>query len=224
MDGEIITIEQAALTWPERAAQLVIVDQQSYTRAAETLKEIAWVEKQITDHHGPMKKAAKEAHNQAVAAEKRFLDPLMKAKDIIRGAISKWTSEQERIRREAEAKAREEARRKEEDERLAKAAAAEAEGRPEAEVTKILETPVPIAPVVAMPTYNKVEGVSMRETWHAEVIDIKVLCQAVVEGQAPLEAVQANMPLLNSMARTSKSELSIPGVKAVKEIGVTTRL
>lgn len=223
MKNEIIKIQETALTWPEKAAQIVVKDEGSYVSAAETLKEIARTEKLIVDHHKPIKQAAKNAHTIAVAAEKKFLEPLNEAKIIIRGELITWTTEQERIRKEAERKLQEEARKKEEEERLAAAAKAENEGRSEAEVDLILDTPEPVAPVTVSESYAKVAGVSTRETWKAEVIDMRLLCQAIVEGKVPIEFISPNMPLLNSMARKSKADLEIPGVKAIKETGVATR-
>ncbi|GAG55137.1 unnamed protein product, partial [marine sediment metagenome] len=203
--------------------QIAVRDEESYTAAAETLKDIARIEKLITEHHKPIKQAAKNAHSIAVAAEKKFLDPLTKAKSIIRNSLVVWTTEQERIRRDAERKLQAEARRKEEEERLALAERAEDEGKSETEVTEILDTPAPVPPVIVSPTFNKVAGVSTRETWRAEVTDMKMLCRAVVDGKAPVETVSPNMPLLNSMARKSKSGLGIPGVKAIKDTGVAIR-
>ena len=223
MEHEIIKIQETALTWPEKAARIVVKDEGSYVAAAETLKEISRMEKLITEHHKPIKQAAKNAHTIAVAAEKKFLDPLTKAKNVIRNSLVCWTTEQERIRQETERKQREEAQRKEEEERLAAAAEAEKQGRSEAEVDLILDTPEPVAPVAVTPSYTKVAGVSTRETWKAEVIDMKQLCRAIVEGKAPVEAVSPNMPVLNSMARKSKADLEIPGVKAIKETGVSAR-
>jgi len=223
MENEIQVIEQTALTWPEKARQLVIKDQATYTTAANILQDIAAIEKRIIEHHKPIKDAAFSAHKIAVATERRFLDPLTEAKGIIKKAISTWTVEQERIRREAQQKAEDEARRKEEERRLAEAIEAEKAGdtvKAEAIISK------PIEPVVVskiQPTFNKVAGVTTRENWSAEVIDLKALCQAIAEGKAPLESVLPNMPLLNSMARTAKDLMSIPGVKAIKETNVVTR-
>ncbi|GAG55144.1 unnamed protein product [marine sediment metagenome] len=41
MENEISAIQETALTWPERAAQIAVRDEESYTAAAETLKDIA---------------------------------------------------------------------------------------------------------------------------------------------------------------------------------------
>ena len=223
MTPEIEQVQETALTWPEKAAEIKIVDQNSYNLATRTLIEIAGIEKKIKAHHEPIKTAAHSAHKAAVAAEKIFLDPLNKAKTIIKKAVSIWEQEQARIRAEAERKAREEAQKKEEEERLAKALEAEKEGKSEAEIEEIIETVKPIEPVKVEPTFERTSGVTTRETWHAEVTDIKALCQAVTDGAVAVSAVLPNMPVLNSIARTAKGSMSIPGVKAVPDLSVVTR-
>lgn len=107
MENEITVIEQTALTWPEKAETITITDQASYNLAASMLREIGDLEKEVKAHHEPIKTAAHGAHKAAVAGEKRFLDPLTKAKKIIRDGLSTWEVEQRRIREEAEREARE---------------------------------------------------------------------------------------------------------------------
>lgn len=224
MENQIEQIQETALTWPEKATALAIVDQGTYDSAAGTLIDIAEIEKKIKEHHEPMKKAAHEAHRAAVAGEKKFLDPLNEAKKIIKRSISNWETEQRRIREEKEQKLREEAQKKEEEERLALAEEAEKAGKPAEEVEKILETPTKkVEPIVVKPTFVQNARVGTRETWKAEVTDIKALCRAASDGKAPIESVMANMPVLNAAARASKENLVIPGVKAVKETNVITR-
>ena len=62
----------------------------------------------------------------------------------------------------------------------------------------------------------KVDGLSYRENWSADVTDKLALIKAVAEGKAPLAYVEANYAVLNQAARSLKQELNgIPGVKAV---------
>lgn len=219
-----LEVEQTAMSWPEKAQQILIHDQASYIFAANTLLDIAKIEKNIKAHHEPIKAAAYIAHKTAVGAEKKFLDPLNRAKAIVKKAISGWEQKQAEIRAEADRKAREEARRVEEDSRLRRAIEATNARRPESEIEEILNTPDPIEPPApAVPTFDRVPGVGTRETWRAEVTDIMALCKAIGEGKAAPTLVQPFMPLLNSMARNLHDSMSVPGVKAVKDVSVTTR-
>lgn len=224
MSDEERKLEQTALAWPRRAEAIVVMDQESYSAAAELLTDIVTLERQIVDHHAPVKAAAWNAHKAAVAAEKKLLEPLNQAKAIIKVRLVAWTQEQERIRLEAQRKAEEEARRLEEDERLRLAAEAEDAGAPEETVSEILESPAVVVPVpVVQPTFQRVAGVSTQQRWKAQVVDIKALCRAVADGKASPELVQANMVALNNMARAMKNTLAIPGVRAVTEAAVAVR-
>lgn len=220
-------LEEKALTWPTKAKAIAITNQETYNLAANTLIEISQLEKQIRDHHAPIKTAAFNAHKTAVAAEKRLLDPLDEAKAIIKRSISNWTIEQDNIRREAQRKIdeAEKAKKKAAEDLILQAALEAEQAGVSSKVTEaIIETSVaqpPIKPIQT--TYRKVEGVSTRETWHAEVTDILALCKAISEGKVSSDLITPNMYKLNIEARLKKDKLTIPGVQAIKEVGVTVR-
>ena len=70
----------------------------------------------------------------------------------------------------------------------------------------------------------EVSGLSFTEHWHAEVYDLKALLQAILDGKVPTDAIEPNLVYLNASARACKAEdLSIPGVKGVKETSSTVR-
>jgi len=79
------------------------------------------------------------------------------------------------------------------------------------------EIPQVIVPKVAAPANS-----SYTDKWYAEVPDLKKLCEAIVNGIAPVNSIMANMPVLNSMARIAASTSSIPGV-LYKRKNVTTQ-
>jgi hypothetical protein len=216
-------LEQQALTWPERARAIAIRDQRTYTLAGTLLVDISALEREIQQHHKPIKDAAFAAHKAAVAAEKRLLDPLQDAKGILKRGIGAWEEEQERIRQEAERKAQEAARKLEEEIRLQQAVAAEQAGADQATVEEIMETPIPIPVPIAPPTFDRVQGVSTSQRWRAEVFDIKLLCRAVTLKKLPVTYVKPNLTTLNTKTRAEKSTLKIPGVRAVPETTVAVR-
>ena len=216
-------LEQLAMSWPERAQAIRITDQRSYDEATDLLVGIANLKKQIMDHHAPIKKAAHDAHKAVVSAENRMLDPLVRADGILRSGISAFTREQARLAAVAHAKAEEEARLEEENQRLALAIQAKEHGAPEETVVKILDTPMPVAPVVVPQAYMQARGVGTVERWAAEVFDLKLLCMAVASNKASIELIQPNMQALNQMARAMKSTMNIPGVRAVAQTGITVR-
>jgi len=52
--------------------------------------------------------------------------------------------------------------------------------------------------------------------WHAEVVDLMALVQAVADGTAPLAAVMPNADFLDDAAARDRESLKIPGVRAVE--------
>ena len=65
-----------------------------------------------------------------------------------------------------------------------------------------------------MPSVPKTPGVSKSQRWYAEVVSLLDLVKAVAEGKAPVECLEANMPVLNKLATASRSMMKIPGVVA----------
>ncbi len=82
---------------------------------------------------------------------------------------------------------------------------------------------VKAASLAAKPFTPDVAGLSFTEHWHAEVTDLRLLLQAVIDGKISTEAVQENLVFLNVCARAEREKLSIPGVKAVKDTSSTMR-
>lgn len=175
-----------------------------------------------------------------LTAAQRSVKSLMAAYDAEQERIRK--AEEDRLRkieeeriaaeRKAEQERLEAERKAEEDRLLAEAIAAEERGDKEAAealATAAVETteqykevaatlaqePIYVPPVVVPKAVPKMQGGPVyRETWFAEVTDIKALCMAVATGKAPAECVMGNMPVLNKMAVALRSSLNIDGVAA----------
>lgn len=56
-----------------------------------------------------------------------------------------------------------------------------------------------------------------RETWSAELTDLRNLVDSISAGRVSIEAVNANMKFLNAQARLHKQNLRIPGVNVVSK-------
>lgn len=77
------------------------------------------------------------------------------------------------------------------------------------------------APIVAR-SYVAPKGISTRETWKAEVIDLHQLAAHVARtGQTGL--ISADMTALNRMAGALQKQFNIPGVRAVTVNGIAIR-
>lgn len=78
------------------------------------------------------------------------------------------------------------------------------------------------APAVqAEPT--KLDGISSRSTWKAEVTDKMALVKAVAAGDAPLDALLVNQSHLDAMARSLREAMKVPGVKPYEEKTLAVR-
>lgn len=252
IDTQEQQLETKALTWPERARKVSIVDQRTYDTAVDLIKGATVLRGEIVSHHEPIKKSAWAAHKAAVAAEKKLLAPVDEALSILRGSIGDWDRRQEQLRRQEEARQREEARRQEierrkseaeslaaqrkaeEEARLSAAVEAEKSGASAEEVDFVMDAPeeftptppvsIPVSAPRSTPTYQKAAGISRREVWSAEVVSIQELVRAVADGKAPITLIQANNTALNGMARSLKSAMAVPGVRAVCQSTTNVRV
>ncbi len=196
---------------------------------------------QIGKVFDPLIEAAKEAKRKAdvvraaiVNQKDEFTKPWDTAKEHISRQLIAYKEEQDRKRREEEEQKRQEAikaemarRKAEEEARLAAAAELEAAGATE-EAKALVEEAVqesekPVEVYIPPTETKKVEigGGSFRETWRAEVTDIKKLCLAIAQGKASVNLVEANMPALNRLAVALHDQMNIPGVRAVRETGLS---
>lgn len=209
-------IEQKALSIPEHARDLKIINTETYQRGGELLVAIKGLRKEIDNCFSPIIEKAFAAHKEAVAQRRKVEAPLVEAEAILKPAMAAWDTEQERIRREEQRRLEDAARKRAEDEQLAMAAQAERAGDKES-AQAIIDAPVEVAPVIVPTAAPKLSGVSYRENWSAQVVDIMALIKAVAAGQQPASLLTVNLPALNQMARALKDSLNIPGVKAVCE-------
>lgn len=216
---ETTQIEESADALTERSQGLTVTDATTYKVAATFLLDIKAYRKQLGETFDPIISKAHAAHREAIAQKKKHEGPAIEAEGIVKGRMLEWQRE-EQARAQAEARQAEEAaRQRAEEEQLAAAEAAEKAGDAAAAEAIISEPPV-VAPIVARPAAPKVEGISTRENWSAEVTDITALICAIAEGKAPTTVVTPNMSALNGLARSMKNELSIPGVRAVCSQGM----
>ena len=216
-------LESKALALVDYARSLQITNQPSYDQVTNALLDVKGARKAIAAHHDPTIADTNKAHKTALAAKERFDRPLKEVEVILKLGIRTWDNEQERLRLEAQRRADEEAQRQNEEARLQQGIAAEQNGASEADVQAIVEAPSAAPPPVVAPTYQKRQGVSVRENWKAEVVNLDLLVQAVAQHKAPLNCLQANQVALNQLARAQKQALSIPGVRAVNDAVVSAR-
>lgn len=121
--------------------------------------------------------------------------------------------------KEAERVAREEAE---------KAAAAEAEARAKADAAKAEIEIADVAPVLPMIAPAKAEGISSRQNWKAECIDLQALVSAAAAAAARgdttlLGYIEPNTKALGQVAKALKGAARIPGVRIFAEDAIAVR-
>lgn len=207
-------VSSRMLTMSEQADALVIDSESTYRAASGFLLGVKALQKEVLDFFAPLKKSAQDAHRKLCAAEKEKAEPLIIVERKVKTRMLEYETEQRRIKAEQEAKLRAEARKIEEEARIREATRLEQEGR-QKEAERLIEAPIFTPPVTVAPPTPKVQGVSFRETWSAEVDDIRALCRAIADGTAPTTYVTPNMTAINAIARAQKDGFSVPGCRAV---------
>lgn len=212
-------LEQSGKLAVQTAKALTVASQEDYEKGAAYLSGIKTRMKQVADYWKDKKQAAAAAHKALVNAEKQMLKPLEEAEAIIKKAMLDYQRAVEKAQREAEAEAR---RRQEEEAQRLLEQAVQAEEKGDAQAAAInmamaeMVSEMPAAPAVEKPT---AQGTSIRKTWKARVVDEK-LVPAYFNG---MELRSINMATLNSLARTTKGTMQIPGVEFYEDAALSVR-
>lgn len=207
-----------------RARELRITNQTTFDEGCELQKVAAALEKKIETHYEPMRVAAKAAYDTVLDQKRRDLAPVLEVKQLMSKATATFQVEQERIRQEQQRKRDEEAARLAEEQRKADMARAKKEGATKKELSAIAAAPIVATAPEVQPTYTPQAGVSKPiEVWSADVESLLDLAKAVVAGKQPPIAILPNQKYLDEQARSLKSLLKIPGVKAKVAYRTSTR-
>lgn len=184
----------------KRASGLVVNDDGSLAHAGDFLRQIKTVRNNIAETFDPVIEQAHKAHKTAIAAKKKFDDPLAEAEKVVKCKMGRYADDQERKRREEEARIRAEQAKLEEERRLQEAIELEKQGEKE-QAEEVLAAPAP-APVVVLPSATpKIAGVTMKTVVNFRVIDPAkipdeywVLDESKIGGVVRALGMQANIP------------------------------
>lgn len=218
-------VREEALTWPEKARALKVTDNDTYTLAAGMVQGIKALRQRIAEVFDPHIQRAHQAHKALVAEKAQAEAPLTEAEGIIKRGLVDYTLAQERIRLAEQRRLETEARKREEERRLAEAAALETAARATgdadmlAEAQELIAAPVETPTVIVPKATPKIAGISFRESWHATVRDKMALIKFVAANPNYATLLDANMPALNQLARSLKTGMNIPGVRADSDTG-----
>lgn len=204
-------VEQKALTIPEQAKGIAVIDNASLLISNEILLRIKDIRKEISEAFDPIIKKAYEAHKTAVAQKKKAEAPLIEAEGYIKPQIATYIAEQERKRREEEERLRQEALRAEEERKLQEAIIAEQEGNQE-EAEAILNEQTFIPPPIVEKATPKLQGVSISKVWKFRVVNPDVI---------PRMYLLPDIVKIGQIVRSLKGSTNIPGIEVYTEDSVS---
>jgi len=192
------------------ARELAVTSPDIYEMGMQKLLVIKELRKKVNEKFDPIIRKAYDAHKAVCNLKREITDPLDMAERIIDPKCRIYRNEQEAERQRLEAKIQAEAlakQRKLDEEAKAKAQREIKKGnteRAEAIMETIPQVPIPIVESIV----PKVKGASFREIWHAEVVD---------EKKVPRQYLIPDMKKLDGIARATKGEMNIPGIRFCKE-------
>lgn len=217
------------------AQSLAVADLNDYALAGEFLAKVKILAKDVEDKRTSITRPMNEALRNVNEMFRSLSDPLYIAEKNVKGKMSAWYAEQERIRVEAERRALAEARAKEEAERarLQKAAEkAEAKGNAaRAADLKQQAAEVYIAPqieaedheIAAASSYG---SVSMRKDIEVQVENPYAILEAVLNETLPMTFITIKEAEIKRYAKASGIGVGsdkIPGVRIIPAINAAVR-
>jgi hypothetical protein len=195
--------------------QLKIQTNDDYEMGCSLLQVIATRKKQVEEVFDPIVSKAYAAHKEAVGQKKKFMDPLLAAEFAVKGKVSQYQAEQERIRRKEEDRQREFLKAENEKRAIEEASQLTAEGEQElADIVlqnAIEETPV----VVVSSSVPKQEGISSRKDWNFRITNEMLI---------PREYLMVNEKAIRAVVKAQKSLTKIPGVEVFSRDTVSVRV
>lgn len=204
-----------------KAEFMVIKTNDDYTKACEMTKELKRIQKKVEEYWEPMRKSTYDAYSRVNAHKKEMLEPCKNAEKILKGKITNYTMEQERIRlaREAELRALAEA---EKEKKIQEAIEADNNGDAFGAEFALVEAEVidnAISNGLVKEDVQKVKGISKTKAWKITGIDLdKVPSEIMGMVIRPVDE-KAVMDLI----KMSKGKIVIPGIKYEETFNISVR-
>lgn len=188
--------------------------------AGEELKAIKAKAKELEERRKAITVPMDNAKKKVMDLFREPLAMLEQAEGILKKAILAYQQEQRRLAEEASRIAEEAAaleRKRVQEEAMAAAKAGDAEGAAEMLMAAEMSVATPVA------AQQKVDGISTRTIWSAEVTDKVAYIQYALAHPELLDTIVVDMKPLNKMAGALKEKLNIPGIKPVATETISAR-
>lgn len=202
----------------QKKAKVLKVTNEEQNQQADALLQLCHSKiKEVNAYWEPIVKPLGQAHKSATSKRKAMLDPLDSLKKYIGKTMADFDTQKkldaQKLAREAlekqnaiNAKLQKEL----DKEKEAKADGLEAAGmKPEAEAVRKQETKAQVTMTFDSPVPVKTTKTKFREDPDPELVDIKLLAQAVANGEVASNILQMNFTVAKNLAKTLKH---IPGV------------
>lgn len=170
-------LQQRALVLVRVAQDISVVTATEFEIAREFLDELMKHEDAVEQTFGPHIAQANSLHKALLAEKKKFIEPVERAKSIVKPKIGVYIREQDRLRLEAERKKAldEAAARRLAEEGVDKAHALMKEGDDEAAEAVINETHSKVETMITqaavVPEKIDTQGISLRQRWTYRIVD-----------------------------------------------------
>jgi ATPase subunit of ABC transporter with duplicated ATPase domains len=207
----------------QQANALVVTNNEENTLATTFIKNVKSLIKEIGVELDPGIKKANELHKHLTQQKKRILEPLQAAEQTAKLIVSRFLTEQEKIRKEEERKEREKAEaaeKKRKEELLKQAENHEAKGnteKAEERRQQAEETYIP-APVIESKV-AKQEGVSTIQKWTFEIVNKSLIPIGFMK---PDEVAIGGV--VRALKNKEKAEQTIPGIRVRCESSVSVKV
>jgi hypothetical protein len=175
---------------------------EQYTDAGVELQRVKGVLKRLEDQRLLFTRPLDASKKAIMDFFRGPADKLARAEAGIRRAMTGFSQEQERLRREEQARA-DEAARKEREKLEARATKAAESGKSEKAAELQQRAATVVAPVISRET-PKVAGIAMRDVWKFEVVD---------PDEVPRQYLSVDEAKLRKVVGALKGDCRIPGVR-----------
>lgn len=196
-------IKQDSVALVTQAQTFTIVDVVTYQKVADFRATLKGMIKKAGDFIDPIVDSAYKTWKEAKAKQSELVDPLNSALKLCNGKLAEYTTEQERIQREAQRKADDEARKKQE--ALDKKAKEALKKGDEAKATALLEKSEAVtAPVIQREVPKTTSALKYRDVPRFVVEQPELV---------PAEFTKPDEVKIGSRVRETKGTVKIAGVR-----------
>jgi len=208
---EVVKQEAGKLmAWAE---ELEVRNEEDYKGAFAVVKQIKSIRKQWVEYWKPIRGNAYKSWRGIKTKENEGTDLCDTAEGIAKNKAGSWRAKQEAIAEEQRRKLQAEADRRARIERERLEKEAEKLKTPELKEQRLEEAAAVIAPEVKVNAPAKVEGVSVRKSWKARLVNPSALIANARPGSVASTFIEFNQRAADSFAKSTKGNVKVPGVE-----------